>query len=260
MISRFNYTGRTKLRSQWIRITVHEDSPRRFDAELNFQEGNFPPDAAVYLEATSSGSATMMRFDFGTVASIAAPPDRVLTDVSGEHVIFTVKVVDRTQHVGRILGLADGIRPKQDGDGSPTGRRPILPVNPVDLGQRIWKLTYTKNDVYLDVNKHVPEIKEIARGNHLFFGLVYPEVIRQILERLLLGEGHFEPSGDDEDWRDLWLRYGISWHPEKAYPPRISRHVDEGAREEAGRWIEDVVDAFCEQHRVRDAWIAAAGE
>src|SRR5438874_23433 len=113
MISRLNYTGRAKLPHKWVSITVRGGEPRTFEARLDLGEAEFPPDAAVYVEATSSGSPAVMRFDFGNVGAIRQPPDRTLSDVTGEYVIFTVKVVDRGQHLGRILGLASGIRPSQ---------------------------------------------------------------------------------------------------------------------------------------------------
>src|SRR5947209_48316 len=129
MISRLNYTGRAKLPHKWVAVTVHDGEPRTFDAQLNLAEAEFPPDAAVYVEATSSGSPAVMRFEFGSVGGLSPPPDRRLSEVAGEHVIFSVKIVDRGQHLGRILGLAAGIRPAVDGPATAHDRQPILPVN-----------------------------------------------------------------------------------------------------------------------------------
>src|SRR4051812_9167241 len=110
MITRLNYTDRQTLTAKMVRITVHDDvEPRWFEAKWEF-DGKVPPHAKVYVEATSSGSPFTMRFPFGTVADPKPPESTKLTEITGRNITFTVKVVDETEHIGRLLGLADGLR------------------------------------------------------------------------------------------------------------------------------------------------------
>ena len=63
----------------------------------------------------SAGSPVVKRFDFGEVGAIVAASDRRLTDVDLDHAFFALKVVDQTDQTGRILGIAENIRPQRAG-------------------------------------------------------------------------------------------------------------------------------------------------
>lgn len=107
MIKRVNFTGRRRVPRDRVEIKVFEGQPRRFDATINLDGLRFLPNAAVYLEATCAGSSVIRRFSFGEVGAIQPPTERELADVNGENVFFTLKVVDRAERFGRILGLAE---------------------------------------------------------------------------------------------------------------------------------------------------------
>jgi len=256
MIKRLNFTQRARIPRRSVDIVVHDGEERRFDAAINLEKTVFPGDASVFVEATSSGSPTMMRFYFGTVGYICppAPNERVLRDITGEHVIFNVKVVDQSEDIGRILGIAQGLRPATQGDQQQAGRQPILPVDPQDLGQLVWRIRFSEYGVYLQVNQNIPQIKEIARGHKMFFALVYPEVVRQTLAQVVFAEGFDQLTEDADDWRNQWLRFGMRWHPTREAPPRIPGDgtLDVETREMIEGWIDRIVDAFSAHFRTRD--------
>jgi hypothetical protein len=64
---------------------------------------------------------------------------------------------------------------------------------------------------------------------------VYPEVVKQILTRILLEDEHTDPDCDD-DWPSLWLKLA-STSPGMVYPPQTGKPEQE-------RWIDRAVEAF----------------
>ncbi len=86
----------------------------------------------------------------------------------------------------------------------------------------------------------------LAQNDPRFFALVFPEVIRQILFRATVIEGHYEVTNDDDDWKDQWLRYAITWHADAEEPPsEITIPLDDDGRQQLEEWIEEVVHGFC---------------
>lgn len=252
MIKRVNSTGRRRIGSDHVTIEVHEgQDPRTFDATIDLKDFEAPQEAAVFLEATCAGSNTIRRYSWGTVGQLMPPQDRALRDLHGENVFFSLKVIDRSERFGRILGLAENIRPLKAGPKTATGRRGILPVEKADLGDELWKLDFRSEDVFLLVNQRIQGLSERVRFDAAIYTLIYPAIIREVLQRALN-----EQTDDDEDserWPVLWLKFGRRLHPEGFQPPESE---DEDEREE---WIAEVVSAFCREHCLREKFIQAAG-
>lgn len=260
MIKRLNYTDRSRIARNAVKIVVHEGEPRTFTADLNLDADRYDADARIYIEATSTGSPAVMRFDFGTVGEPAESGPRELTDISGERLLFSVKLVDTRERLGRLVALAEGIRPEGDGDERDAGRMGLLPVVHADLGQQVWRLMFDAQDATLLVNRNLPGIARIARSHGGFFALVYPECVRQVLERVLIVERRVEVELEDHSWPNLWLRFGIHWHPEQEQPPPVPDVVDEGAQEEIDRWLEEITRHFCEHFHTLERFREAMPE
>lgn len=256
MIKCYNYTGRKKLPRNTVRICV---SGNTFSAEWNLDEHSMPASAAVYVEAFSAGSPDVLRFPYGTVGTPDPDAsDHSLQGVSTESLGFNFKVVDDSERVGRLLGVATNIKPIGDGEEEEeSGQQSILPVNPTDLGDQLWRLSYGHQRPWLDVNNRVPGIMEIAREDRRFFSLVYPALVRDILIRILVIEEWNEPDGPPDDWRVQWLKWGIHWHPDSERP---AEGEPADTREEWLNWVEEVVNSFCVKHRIRDKFISPDGE
>ncbi|NMC21376.1 MAG: hypothetical protein GYA33_13270 [Thermogutta sp.] len=252
MIKRVNSTGRRRIGSDRVTIVVHEEQdPRTFDATIDLKDFEAPQDAAVVLEATCAGSNTIRRYSWGTVGQLLPPEDRTLRDLHGKNVFFSLKVIDRSERFGRILGLAENIRPSKAGPKTATGRRGILPVEEADLGDELWKLEFRSEDVFLLVNRRIQGLSGRVSWDASIYSLIYPAIIREILQRAL-----DEQTDDEEDsdrWPVLWLKFARRLHPEGLEPPE-SEDVSE--REE---WISEVVSAFCREHSLREKFIQAAG-
>jgi hypothetical protein len=247
MIKRVNFTGRRRVPRNRVDIEVYDGHPRTFDAKIDLSDMSFPPHAAVVLEAMCAGSNDIERFEFGEVGGVVPQTDRSLVQLEGENVFFRLKVIDRTERFGRLLGLAEHIRPQRAGKQTAAGRRGILPVEPAELGQQLWKLDFKEHDVFLLVNKSIHGLGERVRSDPLFYAVVYPQVVRQVLMQAIAEDVDLDE--DDDRWPVMWLRFGKNLHPTRESPPS-----GESSQEEREEWIEEVVDAFCDEHSMKDKY------
>jgi hypothetical protein len=251
MIKRLNFTGRKRISREHVQIEVYDGHPRPFSALITLDDTNLPQDAAVYLEATCAGSNVVQRFEFGTVGNIkpATPPK--LTEIEGENVFFNLKVVDTSQRFGRILGLAENIRPERAGEQTASGRKGILPIEESRLDGEIWKLEFREQGVFLLVNKDIPGLVDRASSDPSFYALIYPNIVRHILARAIAE--NVDLSDTDDRWPVLWLRFARGIHPEFQAPPE-----NDAAQEEIDEWVDEVVDSFCTKHDLRTKFVRAA--
>jgi hypothetical protein len=208
MSRRLNFTGRKKLMRTSIKVRMHEakiGQPSSFSADVNIPPDlRLSPQARVYVEAYVGASA--MRFDFGTVAAISQPDDCLLNEIdAGTPVLFRVKVVDETEHVGRLLAAAHGIRPEGDDDGS--DRKALLPLRGCDLGEEVWHLEFDKDaGPTLAVNNRIPGLVERLPTDITLMAAIYPEVVRQMATRVWASDSDFD---ENADWLIDWTKWLI---------------------------------------------------
>ena len=240
MIRRFNYTGRKKIFREDVPISLTGSKPIwGFDIDLKrISEYGFPPNARVYVEAYEQTS--YMRFDFGSVEKIAllSKDVRILSEFEGsDGVRFRVKVVDPSLDA-KLLAEADGILPLAPEE-SEQNKLPLLPVRHHDLGQELWKIDFeegTENRPTLLVNKFIEDRTAFVRSP-LFMSLVWPNIFREILVRILVID-EYKELDEQENWRCLWLNFARTFFPGQPLPPDQDQ---EGIYE----WISDTVSAFC---------------
>jgi hypothetical protein len=244
MLRRFNYTGRKRIRQGDVPIQLIGKGPvLEFEADLaSVTRYEVPTTAKLFVEAYER--AAYMRFDFGTVGSISTLPRtaRLLTEFEGSDAIrFRVKVVD-AGHEGQLLAEADGIFPRVP-DEAEKDRLPLLPVRSASLGEEVWAIDFPESGQdrpVLLINVAVGDRTALVRSPG-FMTLAWPNIVRQILKHILLIDDHSDLD-DDADWHCLWLRFGRNLLPSNASPPDKA--------EDASEWIEDVVKAFCEKHKL----------
>ena len=99
MIRRFNYTNRKRIPRRNIHIVIASEPKRELrEVSWDLADSGFPPEAAVYLEASSSGSASVIRgLPIGAAfGRHSLPTERSLDELSGANIFFDLKVVDET--------------------------------------------------------------------------------------------------------------------------------------------------------------------
>jgi hypothetical protein len=218
-----------------VKVDLSRDDAgaRFFNISLQIDDLDLPENACVYVEAYHRSG--YQRFDFGTVRERRIPPDRRLRNLSNSAVpLFRVKVVDRALSHGRILASADKIRPASV-DNEPTDSQSLLFVEFDDLGNVIWELDLDGDWPTLRLNTKAEDIPLVASSDNRFLALVYPQVMKQILTRVLIQDEHADPDCDD-DWPSLWLKLA-STLPGMESPPQAGKAEQE-------RWIANAVDAF----------------
>jgi len=242
MKASYNYTGRKRLDNSTFEIEVHEvkDGPSTVEVTLHRNAVEGIADSAVpWVEAYAGPRAMRFRMKRPDEASIT---DRFLLDGFGigEPVLFRIKIVDESDQKRPIRARRDRIRPTMySTDGSK--KKSVLPVFPCDLGHIAWQLDWTDSSrPVLQVNSRISEVRDItsiAKNDPDFAILVFPQVIRDVLTRLL-------DAGvdDDEDSRENeWLLFGAGL----AGRPFVGSEDDE---EEDSRlrndWVSDVVQSF----------------
>lgn len=242
----FNYTKRQKILHKDVTFSIEtKDGKLTFVAELRLEEYKFHSAAHIWIEAYRKN--TWVQWDWGTIAKPLNPQSPSLEEFEvADGVLFRVRVVHPDENERKkLLGEIEGIRPKSPESDE---RQSLITVYPEALGQLIWKLDMEGDGgrPALQINKDVrPSWKELALSSS-FKLLVYPEMFRQILTRILIED----PDDDDtdEEWKNKWKEFaerlpGISEKPKDT--------DDEQIKEE---WIEGAVLAFADKLKVMTSW------
>jgi len=249
MIRRFNYTGRKKIPRAKVSISLNggPEKTLSFDATVDFEGLPVPPSANIFIEAHRRDY--FRRFPCGTVSVPKFPRGRILESLDTNALVrFRVKAVDNK---GRIVAVAENIQPKRLEE-EEADKLCLLYVDFADLGHAIWRLDLESDWPTLQLNKNIEDIREVARSNHSFLALVYPEVLRQIFLKILVEEDHTDPETDPDDWMSGWLRYAIDLLGKKQMP---SSGQSEPIKQEKLKWIEDAVEAFCSNNKIMEKFV-----
>ena len=253
MIRRFNSTGRISIPSSRATVTLRRLGENGQQRSADRSNGRHPGRPSGTSTSSWISGATVsprthvlrveawrgnafQRWDWGTVGAPAQPDEsgRILKDVP-ETCQFKVSVISAGDS-GRLLGLADKLRPKLPVES-------LLPLVPADLGSEVWRLDYGQGDdmVVLRVNDRLPDFSEAVRKDAVFRGLVMPQVLRSILERALLvdREDPGEPEGRWSPWFDLARRILPGREP-----PAVGHDAQDDQVAQADLWIDEVVAAF----------------
>lgn len=241
-IRRLNYTERKSIPQARIELALLDDAVRTVEGRFSFEGLHIPPEAVVYLHAYSSGSPKVSRIRVGPVGGLPNEPARFALDVDGATVRFDILVVDESRDIGRIVAVTRGVAPRR-GDGIELGSaRSLLPVNPADLGNEIWSLKFTSSGPWLEVNRNVRGIKGIVSADPTFQALVFPEVVRAVLERIIRFEA--VADADEDTWVAKWVRWAGQVRGD-GEPPPDDDEADTGASD---AWISEVVSSFANRN------------
>ncbi len=182
----FNYTGRQRIdRSDVAIILSHTDGIWAYDATLSLAEYKFPKNAEVWVEAYRQN--LWMQWPWGTTSAPRSPADRRLLEFEDpEGVLFRIRVVQPSgsEH-HKLLGEADSIPFVKAGEADDRRRRLLVTI-PDALDQQLWKIDFDADPPTLLVNQDAkPSWKNMAQSPQ-FEALVYPEVFRRLLLRILI--------------------------------------------------------------------------
>jgi hypothetical protein len=231
---RINFTGRKKIPHSAISVALlplESSQPLRATASLDIGSLAFPETAAVVFEAYQRSQG--MRFELGTVGNTNIPSEFSLDEIDpGDSVLFRLKVVETSDPQGLLLGAANRVRPESTE--TPDGRRSLFPVDTLDLGPETWRVRVTEAGPRLQLHFRLPQLLTRLEQDPLVQGIILPQALRQVLERLVA-----DPVDDETDeipWKLDWLRYcSETLHMED--PTDLVDEAREG-------WVSDAVRKF----------------
>lgn len=234
-VSRLNYTGRKRIPHDRVNVgIVGEGRTSVVVAQFILEGLGFPETARVVLEAQAGW--TVQRFEFGTVGFVKDPADRRLSEFDSlVGLMFRLKVIGTGDHEGRLLGVADRLRP--NGDLDQAARKAFVVVRPQDIGDRVWKIEFDESQPILLVNTRLADHQDFLKRREVA-ALVLPEALQRILE-------HAARLGNAEDDGDSWQSTAISLGERLA--GRTAPPADD--EEEIDRWVDEAVGAFARRHQ-----------
>lgn len=235
-----NSTGRKRIPQERISIRLRNaesNSSTSFTLHLaDLSDLKLNPGARIFVEAHVASS--LMRFPFGTVALLEPPRDTALTELdAGGRPLFSIKIVDDSGEVGKILAAANDISPKDPGEED--GRRPLLPLRQTDLGEEIWTVRISRDGgPELLVNSRIAGLADRIISDPLLQGLVLPVAVGRVLAQL------FDPE-EEPQWHQDWRSFAemlegeaIDWEID---PLENGEQIDE--------LIGRLLRSFCERNQ-----------
>ncbi len=244
MKRRFNYTGREKLTKDAIKITVNKTNgkPKSITAKLNLNEIKYPADTKIYLDAYHK--TDRKRFDLGKINQRRIPEDLTIDELAyTDNLMFRLMLIDESSDQGKIIAHADRIRADNEAN-----KKPILPVKFEDLGQQIWKLEFTAEEdgPILCLNNKIPVLENFVKTDPIFFMYVFPAAIRVILTHMIFIDTVENPEEPPVTWHSDWLKFSKMILPHEPIPNLEQDKID---KDEVVKWIEQVVEEFCNNRR-----------
>lgn len=206
----FNYTGRQKINRDriYLQLDPEPGDEWRFTAQLDLEGLETSPTDRVFIDVYGTYAAT--EIDCGTVGDLKLPSRRRVTSIPNEgHRLGQVRVVDVNGTVGRIVAAATQV-PIVEPD-SPTDS--LLPIQAQDIAPETWQLQLAPRPV-LKYDRSIAEhdLKHHVTGG-LFRGLVYPAVVRMIIQELQrkIEGGDLDPEETPEDGTDerIWWEWKV---------------------------------------------------
>lgn len=174
-VANLNFTSRKRIERSHIRISGNTSGPDGYFILDRFDVGEygFPNDAHVCIESWT-GKYGFQRFEIGRLDRIDLSKQVQFSANDLPNATFRIKVVVAGS-TGKILGDADNI-PVEIGGRPPS----ILPIDPVDLDNRIWWLEIDEEiGPVLQMNQRLPDYQQIARDTE-FRATIMPTVVYQI--------------------------------------------------------------------------------
>jgi len=195
------------------------------------------------IAAVVTGSLVYIIFRAG------AQGDRELTDfLIGSQVLFRVKVVDHTAKHGVILAEADQISSEDNREGA---KLSLLPVDPCDLGDIVWRVNFDEGRPVLEINNSLSStenISDLVRDDAYFFALAFPAILREILVNYIITQ-ECDVDSDDE-WCRYWIQFAQGLNSEEL--PGV-----QGDSEGKSVWIDTAIQNFSRKMNLLQRYMIA---
>lgn len=242
---RFNFTGRKKILSEDINITLKSDEKVTpiVDIAVDLSRYGFK-DAVVIIEAQR-----MTRFQRFKLGNVQQQKLRLIQQVleqfdDAQGLQFKIKVKNED---GKLLGYAQNIKPYSLDSETEQFNSSILQVRSKDLSRsgELWRVSAEDDSYVLEIEKALGS-RELVVRSLLFKSFILPAAMRTILEKILSDDDWDEQLTEISSEDDKWLIFASKLNggvmPERDEDSKLN-------------WIDDAIRGLVRNINIRDAAI-----
>lgn len=195
-----------------------------------------------------------MSFDAGTLGEFKPLKDVLLSDIDkGSPLHLRVIVFDPVNK--KILASCENLWVYEAEEG---GRKPLLPVEPTELYEQLWKLHVQGDErPVLQVNcDPALEMLEKIKSDPFCQALVLPAAIKGTLEHLLRNRG--DDADGSDSWQDNWVQFLSNLHIDL---PEDSEDSEEKLDPEKYReWVDNAVTRITTSLKLKTKFAQTLGD
>ena len=225
--ARSNPTGLKEIDRSRVTLSVSEVAGRRMLTldRLDLSDTGLPESLSVVVVARAGN--TNVRYEMGTAANLVHEGRSL--DVLDRSQVLRFRILLHETDSPKLAASIENLRARDDSQSES-----LLPMEPADLGERLWKLVVGEGGPVLQFNSRVFPSAAGAENYVPFGALVLPEALRQVMERIAEEPGCLE---DESDPWSVWAGWLDAIGAQR--PPTDE---DDGAK---SAWCNHVVDNFC---------------
>lgn len=229
--ARSNPTNLKEIDRSRVNISVSEmNGQRSFTLDRCDLAGLGLPENLKLICMAGAGP-TSMRFELGTISSWT----RASQSLNGldRSASLRFRILMHEEGNPRLVASVENLRPVDD-----TQSESLLPMEPADLGERLWRLELREEGPVLLFNASVFPNAAGVENYFPFSAFVLPEALHQVIEKIA------EDPAVLDDENDAWSSWG-GWL-DAIGADRPPTEDDDDARK---TWCKDTLKIFCDKHR-----------
>lgn len=227
MSARSNPTGLQELDRRRVSLTLAETAGRRLVMleRLDLTDTGLADSLKVVLIARAG--ATTIRHGLGSIADYQKTGNSLDGLDPSQPIRFRILLHEDGN--AKLVASVENLRARNDSESES-----LLPMEPADLGERVWKLAITEDGPVLQFNSRVFPSASGAENYVAFGAMVLPEALRQVMERIAEDPNRLDDESDPWNAWGAWLdAHGI----DRPKPDDDDTFKDS--------WCDQVVDKFC---------------
>jgi hypothetical protein len=228
--TRSNPTDLQEIEKRKIDIMVSLIDGRRYFNLLKLDLSGMDLSANDRVICVARAGKTSQRFAMGTVSGWMK--ESLLLDDLDQTELLRFRILIHAESSPRLSASAENLRPMDESQSES-----LLPMEPADLGQLLWRLEINEDGPVLKFNSTVfPSAAGVE--NYLpFAAFVLPQAVHMVLERIAEQP---DVLNDDTDALCPWGAW-LDSHG-------LDRPIADAEEDEKREWCNRGVDAFCNKH------------
>ncbi|PLY00757.1 MAG: hypothetical protein C0623_06615 [Desulfuromonas sp.] len=231
-----NPTGLKNIDKQRIVIAVEKNGGSPSFNLSKLDVANLGIDADSKVICIARAGKTSHRIELGTVGDF----DKKFYNIDGldESAPLRFRLLIREPDRPKLVATAENLKPHSEDEEEGES---LMAVEPVDLGQLLWRCEVTAEGPVLQVNSRVFPHASSAQNYVPFATMVLPEAFRNVLDEICKNRLRVD---DEDDWMYHWGQW--LEHVGAGKPPASDDEDD------LNEWKEGAVEAFSNKYKFAD--------